>query len=95
MHCRETPFDNIDSALEYVGHLLAACREAQEQVEAEILHTSEAQQSRRNEAFQIVSYKLNRLTSHVAKCEHLLKDLRKLRRVILEERNSMVKSATA
>jgi hypothetical protein len=95
MHCRETPFDSVDGALEYVGHLLQASLEAHQEVEAEIARTTVAGQQRRSEAFQIVSYKLDRLTSHVAKCQTLLKDLRRLRRVILEEHKSMAKSATA
>lgn len=95
MQCRETPFNSIDGSLEYVGHLLQACLEAHQEAEAEITHTKEVGQQRRSEAFQIVSYKLDRLSSHVAKCESLLKDLRKLRRVILEERKSLAKSATA
>ena len=33
----ETPFDNIESALEYVNHLLEATREARDQIETEIL----------------------------------------------------------
>ncbi len=33
----ETPFDNIESALEYVNHLLEATREARDQIEMEIL----------------------------------------------------------
>lgn len=95
VHRRETPFDNIESALEYVSYLLKACREAQKQVEAEIDRISEPQLARKKEAFKLVSYKLERLASHVAKSEHLLKDLRKLRRLILEERKTAVKSATA
>lgn len=95
VHCQETPFDNIESALEYVSHLLEACREAQEQVEAEIGRMSEPQLARKKEALKLVSYKLERLTSHVGNSEHLLKDLRKLRRLILEERENAVKSATA
>jgi len=36
----ETPFDNIESALEYVNQLLEAAREAQGQVQTEILHAA-------------------------------------------------------
>ena len=83
MYQQETPFDSIDSALEYVNSLLGACQEAQKQVEAEIDAARAARLERRREAFQLVSYKLERLTTHVGKCERLLKDLRKLRRLIL------------
>jgi hypothetical protein len=81
----ETPFDNIDSALEYVSFLVEACREAEKQVAEEIARM----------ALQLVSYKLDRLTSHVGSSERLLKDLRRLRRLILEERHLAAKSAIA
>ena len=92
---QETPFDNIDSALEYVTSLLEASREAREQVEGEILRAEGLHLTRKKEALLIISYKLDRLNSHVAISERLLKDLRKLRRLILEERETLVKSATA
>jgi len=95
VNCQKTPFDNLDSALEYVGHLLEASREAQQQVHEEIRRTQQRQQTRRCEAFQVVSYKVDRLAAHVEKCERLLKDLRRLRRIILEEQAPLVKSATA
>jgi len=38
----ETPFDNIESGLEYVNHLLEATEEAQKQIETEIERTKEA-----------------------------------------------------
>jgi hypothetical protein len=95
VHRQDTPFDNIESALEYVTCLLEACREAQEQVQAEIAVMSDERLARKKKALQIVSYKLERLTSHVGSSKHLLKDLRKLRRLILEERATRVKAATA
>jgi len=92
---QETPFDNIESALEYVTYLLEASREAREQVEGEIIRATELQRARKKEALQLISYKLDRLNAHVAASERLLKDLRKLHRLILEEREVAVKSATA
>jgi hypothetical protein len=92
---QDTPFDNIESALEYVSYLLEACRETREQVDAEIGAMSDPKLARKKKALTIVSYKLERLISHVGSSEHLLKDLRKLRRLILEERHVSVKSATA
>jgi len=96
MHTREqTPFDNIESALEYVTYLLEACQEARTQVATEVAHLTEAHLARKKQALTIVSYKLDRLTSHISSSQHLLKDLRKLRRLILEEREALTKSATA
>jgi hypothetical protein len=84
----ETPFDNIESALEYVNHLLEATREAQDQIHVEILRTANPQLARRKQALQIVDYKLEKLSSHVAASRCILNDLRMLRRLLLEERKT-------
>ena len=84
----ETPFDNIESALEYVNHLLEATREAQDQIESEILRAANPQLARRKQALQLVNYKLDKLSSHVAASRRILNDLRTLRRLLLEERKT-------
>lgn len=82
----ETPFDNIEGALEYVGYLLDATKEAQKQIDAEIERSESRHLTRRKQAFQLVSYKLATLASHISTSRHLLRDLRMLRRLLLEER---------
>jgi hypothetical protein len=82
----ETPFDNIESALEYVNYLLVATQEARTQIETEIGRATDIKLARRNEALQLVSYKLARLASHIAKSRRILNDLRTLRRLLLDER---------
>ncbi len=84
----ETPFDNIESAHEYVSLLLEAIEEAKEQVEHEIGRAGNV--VRRQEALQLVSYKLVRLSSHISASKRLLNDLRSLRRLLLEERSPAV-----
>ncbi len=84
----ETPFDNIESALEYVNLLLEATREAQQEVETEILRAADPQSARRKQALQLVSYNLAKLSSHISSSRRLLNDLRTLRRLLLEERQS-------
>jgi hypothetical protein len=96
MACRqETPFENIEGALEYVGHLLEATREAQRHIDIEIGRASRPGLNRRKEALQLVKYKLAKLDSHMETSKRILKDLRKLRRLILEEREVHLSSATA
>ncbi len=92
---QETPFESIEGALEYVGFLLEASREAQAHVETEILIASKPALERKKQALLLVKYKLTLLESHIATGERLLKDLRKLRRLILEERETRVSSAVA
>jgi len=91
----ETPFDNIESALEYVNHLLEATREAQDQIESEILRAANLQLARRKQALQLVNYKLDKLSSHVAASRRILNDLRTLRRLLLEERKTPDPTAIA
>ena len=92
-HQSETPFDNIESALEYVNHLLEATREAQEQVGVEILRAVNPQLARRKQALELVNYKLDKLSSHIAASRRILNDLRTLRRLLLEERKTPNPSA--
>jgi hypothetical protein len=91
----ETPFDNVESALEYVNHLLEATREAQDQIESEILRAANLQLARRKQAFELVKYKLDKLSSHITASRRILNDLRTLRRLLLEERKTQGPSAMA
>jgi hypothetical protein len=91
---RETPFENIEGALEYVGYLLEASREAQRHIETEIARAAKPELVRKKQALQLVKYKLATLDYHVATSKRLLNDLRKLRRLILEERESRVNSVS-
>ena len=89
----ETPFDNIESAFEYVNHLLEAAREAQDQIATEILRAANPQLARRKQALELVNYKLDKLSSHIAASRRILNDLRTLRRLLLEERKTPNPSA--
>jgi hypothetical protein len=91
----ETPFDNIESALEYVGQLLEATREAQDQIKMEILRAASPQLARRKQALQLVNYKLDKLTAHITASRRILNDLRLLRRLLLEDRKTPDPSAVA
>ncbi len=88
----ETPFDNIESARDYVEQLLAAAREAEGEIEGEILRATDPGLARRQQALQLVKYKLKQLASHINTSRRILHDLTKLRRLLLEERKSSGKS---
>jgi len=89
----ETPFDNIESALEYVSHLLEAVHEAQDQIETEITRAADPQLARRKQALQLANYKLDKLLSHFSASRRILNDLRTLRRLLLEGRKTRDPSA--
>ena len=84
----ETPFDNIESAREYVNQLLAATHEAQTEIETELRRASDPELARRQQALQLVKYKLGQLASHIAASRRVLNDLTKLRRLLLEARKA-------
>ncbi len=86
----ETPFDNIESAQEYLTLLSQALEEARQTAEADILGEANAQVLRRRDALRLVLYKLERLERHIKVSRRLLNDLRTLRRLLLEERAEAV-----
>ena len=83
----ETPFDDIEGALEYTNLLLKAVQDAQGEVEAEIARVTDPRLARRTQALQLVRHKLVNLSSHIGTSRKILNDLRTLRRLLLEERN--------
>jgi hypothetical protein len=86
----ETPFDNIESAQEYLALLLQALKEATESAEADLLGEADSQIPRRRDALRLVLYKLEKLEQHIKVSHRLLNDLRTLRRLLLEERADVV-----
>jgi hypothetical protein len=91
----ETPFDNIESAFEYVVQLLGATREAQTEIKAEMSRAADPEMARRKQALQLVNYKLETLSTHMLASRRILNDLRMLRRLLLEERRATDSSASA
>jgi hypothetical protein len=85
---RVTPFDNIESAYEYVSLLREALDEAYASIQDETAVAQSAEATRRIDAFRLVEYKLNKLRQHLLASQVLLNDLRTLRRLLLQERDS-------
>ena len=84
----ETPFHDIESALEYVNLLVEAAQEAKEQVERDLLCAIKPDLERRRQGLQLVIHKLAQLTSHLSTSRRILGDLRMLRRVLASERRT-------
>jgi hypothetical protein len=84
----ETPFDDIESARDYVDQLLSAAHEAKDEIAAEILRAKDPALARRHQALQLVNYKLGQLTTHIGASRRILNDLTKLRRLLLEGKKS-------
>lgn len=79
----ETPFENVESAQEFVSLLAEAIEEARRDIEAEI---TGPQPERRLQALQLVAYNLAKLSLHIGTSRRILNDLRSMRRLLLQER---------
>lgn len=86
----ETPFDNIESAQEYLALLSQALEEAIANAEADIPGETNSLTTRRRDALRLVLYKLEKLEQHINVSRRLLNDLRTLRRLLLDERAEAV-----
>jgi hypothetical protein len=75
----------VESAQQFVELLAEAIEEARGEVDADI---EIPQAERRLEALRLVSFKLSRLSLHMAASRRLLNDLRTLRRLLLAERDA-------
>ena len=82
----ETPFDNIESAQQYLRLLGEAILEAKEDVQADL--TLRDANQKRAEALRLTLYILEKLMQHVKVSRRLLNDLRSLRRLLLQERQA-------
>jgi hypothetical protein len=91
----ETPFYDIESALEYLDQLLGATREAQQEVETEIVRAAHPDEARRKQALQLANFKLEKLSTHIVASRRILNDLRMVRRLLLEERNPIGPSSVS
>jgi hypothetical protein len=82
----ETPFDNIESAQQFVGLLIEAIEESRADVDADIARAESNLSERQKQALQLVSDTLAKLSDHMTTSRRMLNDLRTLRRMLLEER---------
>jgi hypothetical protein len=80
------PFATIESSLEFMHLLRTAIAETVADVQQDINDAQTGTDARRAEALQLVDYKLQQLSLHVGKSERLLKDLARLRSLILGEK---------
>ena len=82
----ETPFDNIESAQQFVELLIEAIEESRADVNADITQVESTLSERQREALHLVSSILAKLSDHMTASRRILNDLRTLRRMLLEER---------
>ena len=83
----EFPFDNVESAHEFVNRLAQVVLETRHDIEADIRRETNSNFPRRLEALQLSVCKMQTLEFHLKKSCCLLNDLRSLRRILFEERS--------
>jgi hypothetical protein len=82
----ETPFDNIESAQQFVELLIEAIEESRRDVEADIVLADGNRSGRTKKVLQLVSANLVKLSQHMATSRRILNHLRTLRRLLIQER---------
>jgi len=83
---RETPFDNIESAQQFVELLIEAIEESRRDVDADIALAKANGSRRSRKALQLVSVNLAKLCQNMTASRRILNHLRTLRRLLLQER---------
>ena len=82
----ETPFDNIESAEQFVALLIEAIEESRRDVDADIALAEGNRSGRSKKALKLVSANLMKLRQYMTASRRILKHLRTLRRLLLQER---------
>jgi len=82
----DTPFDNIESAEQFVELLIAAIEESKRDVDADITLSEGNRPGRSKKALQLVSANLAKLSQYMTRSRRILSHLRTLRRLLLQER---------
>jgi hypothetical protein len=82
----ETPFDNIESAEQFVKLLIEAIEQSRRDVDADIALSDGNRSGRSKKALQLISANLAKLTQHMTNSRRILNHLRTLRRLLLQER---------
>jgi hypothetical protein len=82
----ETPFDNIESAEQFVELLIEAIEESRRDVDADIALSEGKRSGRSKKALQLISANLAKLSQYMTTSRRILNRLRTLRRLLLQER---------
>ncbi|HYA92608.1 MAG TPA: hypothetical protein VEK32_14050 [Thermodesulfobacteriota bacterium] len=81
----ETPFDNIESARQFVELLIEAIEESRRDVDADIALSEGNHSGPSKKALQLVSANLGKLSQHMSTSRRILNHLKTLRRLLLRE----------
>lgn len=82
----EEQFETLESAHDFVALLVEIATETKRELEGDLQRESKT--SRRLDALRIAAYKVEKLEFHLNRSRRILNDLRTLRRLLFEERES-------
>jgi uncharacterized membrane protein YccC len=82
----EEQFESLESAHDFVTLLAETVAEAKREIETDLQRESAT--SRRLDALRLAAYNIDKLETHLNRSRRILNDLRTLRRLLFEERNS-------
>lgn len=84
----ETPFDSIENAQQYIKLLVETVAEAKRDIDDQVTAATDQMSHRRVQALRMVQFNLEKLERHLTLSSRTLNDLRTLRRLLLEERQT-------
>ncbi len=84
----DQPFDTIESAQDFMGVLAETVLDAMKELNGEQQRALREGEERRLRAVELAVFKLKMLSCYVHKSRRALNDLRMLRRLILNERET-------
>jgi hypothetical protein len=82
----EEQFETLESARDFVSLLADTVAEAKQELTRDVQR--ESAPSRRLDALRLAAYNVGKLELHLNRCRRILNDLRTLRRLLFEERES-------
>lgn len=82
----EEQFETLESAQDFVALLAETVAEAKRELERDVQRESDP--SRRLDALRIAAYNVDKLQLHLNQSRRILNDLRTLRRLLFDERQS-------
>jgi hypothetical protein len=89
----DRPFDTIESALEFLALFETVIDETTRDIKGDI--AVQQQDPRQVDALRLVAFKLEKLQFHITCSKRMANDLRTLRRLLFQERQSTSKAQGA
>jgi len=85
----ENPFDSIENAQEYLRLLATEVETVRNDIRRDVDEAARERAGRRLDALHVVDYKLKQLAQQLGGSRQILSDLRKLRRLLVSDRDAV------